>query len=441
MPLSKQQLKDMACEAIDKNRDRIIELGDSIFLEPELGYKEFKTAAKVARLFNELGLQYRDSVAITGVNATLKGGESKLKVAVMGELDAVTAPAHRAANPVTGAAHSCGHNAMIAALAGVAYALGTTEVMQHLSGDVELMAVPAEECVEFEFRQGLIDDGQIKFIGGKQEYIRLGEFDDVDIMIMQHNSAERDGIKAVAGHTSNGFTGKMYQYVGKAAHAGGAPHLGINALNAASIGLTAVNYQRETFQDKDKIRVHPIITKGGDLVNVVPDDVRFEAMIRGTNMAAILDAEMKVDRAMQAGADAVGATLNTITLPGYLPINMCKSLMYVMFKNQQAMLGEDCVSYEIEPMAGSTDAGDVSYLMPTLHCSFAGVTGTAHGVDYEISDPELAYITPAKCLAMTVIDLLYDGAEVGREIKDSFAPLMTKEQYLKDWGKLEAEQV
>ena len=436
MPINKQQLKDMACEAIDKNRDKIVELGDAIFLEPELGYKEFKTAARVAKLFGELGLNYRESVAITGVNATLKGGESKLKVAVMGELDAVVAPAHRAADPVTGAAHSCGHNAMIAALVGVAYALGTTEIMQHLSGDVELMAVPAEECVEFEFRQGLIDEGKIKFIGGKQEYIRLGEFDDVDIMIMQHNSAERDSIKAVAGHSSNGFTGKMYQYVGKASHAGGAPHLGINALNAASIGLTAVNYQRETFQDKDKIRVHPIITKGGDLVNVIPDDVRLEAMIRGTNMEAILDAEMKVDRAMQAGADAVGATLNITTLPGYLPINMCKSLMHVMFKNQQALLGEGSVSYEIEPMAGSTDAGDVSYIMPALHCNFAGVTGTAHGVDYEISDTELAYIIPAKCLAMTVIDLLYNGAEIGRVIKDDFTPLMTKEQYLKDWGKL-----
>jgi len=436
MSLSKQQLKDMACEAIDKNRSKIIELGDAIFLEPELGYKEFKTAAKIKRVFSELGLQHRDSIAVTGVNATLKGGESKLKVAVMGELDAVTAPSHRAADPVTGAAHSCGHNAMIAALAGVAYALGTTEVMKHLSGDVELMAVPAEECVEFEFRKGLIDNGEIKFIGGKQEYIHLGELDDVDIMIMQHNSAERDGIKAVAGHTSNGFTGKMYQYIGKAAHAGGSPHLGINALNAASIGMTATAYQRETFQDKDKIRVHPIITKGGDLVNVVPDDVRLETMIRGTNMEAILDAEMKVDRAMQAGADAVGAKLNITTLPGYLPINMCKPLMDVMFKNQQLMLGADSVAYEIEPMAGSTDAGDVSYIMPSLHCNFAGVTGVAHGNDYEISDTEVAYIIPAKCLAMTVIDLLYDDAAIGREIKDGFVPLMTKEQYLKDWGKL-----
>ncbi|MCL2616016.1 MAG: amidohydrolase [Defluviitaleaceae bacterium] len=438
MALSKQQLKDMACAAIDNNRDKIIEIGDAVFLTPELGYKEFKTAARVAKLFSDLGLSYREGVAVTGVNALLKGADSKLRVAVMGELDAVTAPSHRAADPVTGAAHSCGHNAMIAALAGVAYALGTTDIMRHLAGDVALMAVPAEECVEFEYRKGMIDEGKIQFIGGKQEYIHLGEMDDIDIMIMHHNGPEREGgVLGVAGHTSNGFTAKLYQYIGKASHAGGTPHLGINALNAANIGITAMNFQRETFQDKDKVRVHPIITKGGDLVNVVPDDVRIETMIRGLNMDAILDAEMKVDRAMEAGAYAVGAKLNITTLPGYLPIDMCRPLMDVMFANQQQVLGADKVLYESEPMAGSTDAGDVSYLMPTLHCRFAGVEGLMHGNDFEISDYDIAYIAPAKCLAMTVIDLLYNEAATGREIVDTFKPLMTKRQYLQEWGKLQ----
>ena len=74
-------------------------------------------------------------------------------------------------------------------------------------------------------------------------------------------------------HSNNGFVSKVIRYKGLAAHAAGAPHLGVNALNAASLGLSALAYQRETFRDDDHVRIHPIITKGGNLVNVVPDEV------------------------------------------------------------------------------------------------------------------------------------------------------------------------
>lgn len=437
MTFSKEQLKAMAMAEIEKNKAKIIAIGDAIFNEPELGYKEFKTAAKVMQVFDEIGISYRDEIALTGVVGSLKGTGSKLRVAVMGELDAVISKSHPAADPDTGAAHACGHNCMIASLVGVAYALGQTEIMKHLSGDVLLMALPAEEYVEIEYRKQLIDEGKINFIGGKQEFIYLGEFDDVDIALMEHNGKEEDGIVAHGGYTSNGFLGKLIRYTGKAAHSGGAPHLGINALNAASIGLTAVNYQRETFQDKDSIRIHPIITKGGDLVNVVPDDVRLETYIRGANMEAILDADLKVNRAFKAGGDAVGAQTEITTLPGYLPLVMHEPLMAVMVKNQKQLLGEDKVRFAAPPMSGSTDAGDLSNILPTLHCGFGGVAGDAHTANYEIVDKNIAYIAAAKCLAMTVIDLLYDGAVEGLSVKASFQPKMSKEEYLKNWGKID----
>ena len=98
MAVSKQELKQRAIAAIDKNRDKIIALGDSIFSEPELGYKEVKTSAKLKAVFDELGYKYQDGVAITGIVAPLKGKESKIRVAVMGEMDAVVAPGHRCAN-------------------------------------------------------------------------------------------------------------------------------------------------------------------------------------------------------------------------------------------------------------------------------------------------------------------------------------------------------
>ena len=82
------------------------------------------------------------------------------------------------------------------------------------------------------------------------------------------------------GKSSNGFVGKTVQYIGKTAHAANAPHEGINALNAACLGIMGINALRETFKEDDMVRVHPIITKGGDLVNNVPSDVRMELYVR-----------------------------------------------------------------------------------------------------------------------------------------------------------------
>lgn len=437
MALSKEELKKIAIESIEKNKDKIIQIGDSVFAEPELGFKEFKTAKKVKELFSDLNINYRDEVAITGVIGELKGKENKTKIAFMAEMDAIVSPLHPHADKSTGAAHACGHNCMIATLAGVAYAFAQTGIMNELSGDLSLMAVPAEEFVELEYRKRLKKENKLYFMGGKQEFIRLGEMDDIDIMVMQHNGLnEGENKVATAGYGSNGFVGKMVQYIGKASHSGAEPHLGINALNAANIGLTAVSFQRETFQDKDNIRVHPIITKGGDLVNVVPDDVRIETYIRGSNINAILDADFKVTRAFKAGGDAVGAQTIFTEIPGYLPLKMHYPLMEVMHENLKIIFGESHVFFESAPMSASTDAGDVSNIIPTLHAGFGGIEGALHSTDMCLVDKNLAYIDSSKALALTIIDLLYDDANIAQKITSSFIPTMTKEEYLKNWGKL-----
>ena len=438
--MTREELKQKACAAIEAHKEEIIALGESIFAEPELGYKEVKTAAKVRAIFDQLGIAYRDQVGVTGIIAPLKGGVSKLKVAVMGELDAVVAPGHRCADPLTGAAHSCGHNAQIAAMVGVGFALQNTGILEHLAGDVILMAVPAEEYVEIEYRSKIRNEGKISFLGGKQEFIKLGEMDDIDMMVMHHlraNSIDANGvsIKASVGGGSNGFIGKLIRYSGKEAHAGGAPHMGVNALNAAMLGLMAVHAQRETFQDKDHIRVHPIMTKGGDLVNVIPADVRMETYVRGANMEAILDASKKVNRALQSGAMAVGAQCDITELPGYLPRLNDEKMTDLMYQNLCSIVGKDHVHLAPagESGGGSTDAGDVSYIMPTLHPYIGGVEGIGHSENYEIVDKELSYIVSSKALVMTVIDLLCDGAEKGIQIKEEFKPTLDKEGYLAMW--------
>ncbi len=435
MSVSRQELKERAFAAIDQNRDKIIALGDSIFSEPELGFKEVKTAEKIKKVFDELGYEHRDEAAITGVIATRQGKESKLKVAVMGELDAVVAPGHRCADPKTGAAHSCGHNCMMASLAGVAYALKGTGIMEELSGDIVLMAVPAEEYVEIGYRNELKKEGKIYFLGGKPEFIRLGYLDDIDILLMQHSANyEGEQKQAYAGGETIGFLGKLVHYIGKEAHAGGAPHLGVNALNAAQIGLMAVNAQRETFQDKDHIRVHPIMTKGGDLVNVVPADVRIETYVRGGSVEAIFDASAKVDRAFRAGADAVGAKCEITNLPGYLPTDFSKDLYDINYENLKLIIGEEQAGYQAPLSTASGDLGDVSHIMPCIQASIGGAVGVFHSENFEIGDKELAYIVPAKLLVATAIDLLADGAQTGLAVKANFRPKMTKEEYLAIWG-------
>lgn len=435
------ELKKLALEAIENRRDDIYKIGDSIYSEPELGFKEKKTSEKVKKVFDELNIDYEDKIAITGIKGKLKGKESKYNVAVMAELDSVVSPNHPDADPETGAAHCCGHNAMIASLVGLAYALKDTNIMDELSGDVSLLAIPAEEYVELGYRNKLIEEGKINFLGGKQEFIRLGAFDDVDISMMIHlfssENEDSEDIKAITSASSNGFLGQEIFFKGKASHAGAAPDNGINALNAANVALTAINANRETFKDEDHIRVHPIITKGGDLVNIVPEDVRIETYIRGANIESIVDATKKVTNSWKAGALAIGADVDINTMSGYLPENPDRNLADIMYENQKFIFGEKKVLKKGPHGSGSSDVGDVASLIPTVQSSIGGAKGQFHGDDYRLVDKEIAYIDSAKMLALSVIDLLYNDGEKAEKVVEEFQPLYkNKEEYLEKWGKL-----
>lgn len=430
--MTKEQLKAQVIANIDANKDKIIAIGEQIFANPELGFKEFKTSQLVRETLDELKIPHEDNLAITGVKGNLKGRKSDVRVMVMGELDAVVCPLHPQADMTTGAAHSCGHNSQIATMLGAAF--GLAPVADQLDGDVAFVAVPAEEYVELEYRQRLKDDGKIFFFGGKQEFIRLGVLDDIDMGMMIHSHANQTDRKFLIGCDSSGFIGKLIRFTGKEAHAGARPFDGINALNAAALSLLAVNSQRETFREKDRIRIHPIITKGGDLVNIVPADVRMETYVRGTNLEGILDASDKVNRSLKGCAYAIGAEVEVDELPGYLPLIQDPSISKLFADNGIELLGEDTNIYGEEVM-GSTDAGDISSVMPFVHMSTGGYTGDAHSKDFFITDKEMAYVMPAKAMAMTVIDLLWNDAEEAKRIKETTTPKMTKESYMDFWNR------
>ena len=436
--MTKNELKAKCLEEIDRNKEKIIDIGQDIFAHPELGFKEHRTAGVVRETFDRLGIPHRDGLAVTGVRGDLKGGTEGPRVMIMAELDAVVCPLHPDADPNTGAAHSCGHNAQTAAMLGAA--MGLAPLAGELGGDVAFVSVPAEEYVELEYRERLRQEGKISFFGGKQEFIRCGYLDDVDMGIMIHSHAGLDSRHFLIGCDSSGFIGKLIRFKGREAHAGARPFDGINALNAAALALLSINSQRETFREKDRIRVHPIITKGGDLVNIVPADVRMETYVRGRNLPAILDASEKVNRALRGSAYAIGAEVEIEELPGYLPLIQNEAMSGFFAENAEALLGRGTNIYG-EELMGATDAGDLSFLMPFIHMSTGGYTGDAHAKNFFMSDPEMACVMPAKAMALTAIDLLYGNAEAAKKVKAEFKPRFTKESYLKFWDAFRAGRI
>ena len=422
-------LKERVCREIDQHADSLIALAEDIFRHPELGFKETRTAGQVAARFRALGIPFETDLALTGVKGMLTGNAPGPTVAVLGELDSLIVADHPAADRTTGAAHACGHNAQIATMIGTTTGLAKSGVLSELSGRVACMAVPAEEYVEVGYRLGLRAAGKIEFLGGKPELLRVGAFDDVDMAMMVHTSSNRaDGLTGVS-ESSNGCVVKQITFLGHAAHAGGAPHRGINALNAATLALQAIHANRETFRDQDMIRVHPIITRGGDIVNAVPAEVRMETYVRGRTLEAITEANRKVDRALQAGALGVGAKVRIETLPGYLPLCNDPELTSLYKDNAVALVGADEVR-EVETRGGSTDMGDLTQIMPGIHPYAAGATGTGHGNNYYVKDYDNAVLLPAKVMAMSVIDLLADDAQQARALLGEYQPRLSRSEYM-----------
>src|SRR2546423_852681 len=146
-------------------------------------------------------------------------------------------------------------------------------------------------------------------------------------------------------------------------------------------------------------------------------------------MDAILDANRKVDRALRAGALALGAKVEIETLPGYMPMT-CDPVMARYFKDNVAGLFGEEHYRQIGHRTGSTDMGDLSQVMPILHPYMGGARGTGHAADWEIVDKPLAYLGPAKALAAMVVDMLADGAAGAREVVAKAKPPMTREGFL-----------
>ena len=419
-------MRNIINNAVDKYRDLILEAERHIWANPETGYKEYKTSAYMAEQFEKLGYKLTYAEGITGFYTVVDTGREGPEVLVFGELDSVICPAHPDADPVTGAVHACGHNAQCAGLLGIAAALTEKELLDKLSGRIRLCAVPAEELLEIEYRTSLKKKGIIKYFGGKSEYLHRGYFDGVDIVFMVHS-----GTSFNVDEGAVGLMAKQIVYKGRASHAGGSPHAGINALYAANCGINAVNALRETFKEADYIRFHPIVTHGGDIVNAIPETVVLESYVRGKTFDAIEKENKKVNRALIGAALSIGANIEIIDNPGYAPLVNDPNMIDVARDGLALALPDETFTYTGNYDRGSTDMGDMSMIFPTIHPHAPGTRGNGHGNNYEIYDPETACVKVAKWQIGMLCIILGNGAERGKKIVEEFKPAFaSKEEFL-----------
>ena len=417
-------------DMVDKYQDLILKAERYIWENPESGYREVKTTAYLAEKFTELGYELVYPENCTGFYTVLDTGVEGPTVLVLAELDSLINFTHPECNKETGAVHSCGHHAQCAAILGLAAVLKEPGALDGLSGKIKLCLVPAEEGIELGYRKTLVEKGYIKYYTGKPEFIYRRFFDDVDVAFMVHQSPnEKYKFLLTKGH--NGNVRKRTTIKGVSAHAGAHPYNGVNALNAASLVLLAINSLRETFKEEDLIRVHSVITKGGDAVNAVPDEVVIESYVRAANSKVLKMANEKVNRAISAAAVAIGCGVKIDDVPGSEPVIEDPNLSKLAFTVYEDIAGKDGYFYEDKWYASSTDMGDISSIVPAIHAYATGAVGSSHGIDYFIKDAYSACVNSAKFQFGMIRKLLVDGAKEAKDIMAKFKPTFNSiEEYL-----------
>lgn len=411
-------------EVVSEFTDRAVNLALELQKCPELGYKEEKSSSIVKKYWQESGFDVKGPFGKTGLYFRIETGKKGPTVCLLSELDAVVSPD----NPIaceTGVAHACGHNIQTAQV--YAAAMAINKIKDQMCGTIMILAVPAEEFLEIEDRLNLKKAGEIRYLSGKPELYRLGVFKDVDMVAMVHAHPNTPDYKLFLKGGSLGFTAKNIRFIGKASH-GAAPFEGKNALQSATLFLNGINANRETFRDEESIRIHPIITKGGEIVNSVPDDVRIETYVRGRSTEAIEKGCNIVDRCANAAASMMDCTCQIQTIPGYLPLKQDENLSDVMALAGEKVLGKDKIFYGVD-MVGSTDLGDLCHLLPSIQATMGGFLGNQHAQDFKVVDLKQSCFLGGALIAQFAYELLSDDAKKAKFVIDNYKRLLSDKEY------------
>jgi amidohydrolase len=394
---TREELRQRIIDAIDAHRDEIIELAETIRVNPEIGYQEFKSSEMLARKIDEQpGFEIEKPVGglETAFRATRHGRGDGPTVAVLAEYDALP-----------GLGHGCGHN--LIAGSGLAAAIGLNTVMDELNGTFEVLGTPAEEGG-----------------AGKVFLAEAGVFDDVDAALMIHHGGDKTGapIQYPDG-TCLAVAHLDIEFFGQTAHAGMDPYNGRNALNGIIHFFSGVDSLRQHVPMET--RLHGIITHGGDAANVVPGYTAGKYYVRATSKENVEDVLAKVKQIAEAAASMTMTEVKITQHP------TCYDMLpnYEIGKRYNANMDE----VGLERNGGregrayhSTDFGNISHVIPSVTGTFAISKTPIPGHSQEVVDcsgSEFGYdqfIKVSKAMALTAFDLLHES-EFMSEVKQEHA--------------------
>ena len=418
-------MKDLLKQLIDTDENNIYQLGQSLFETPELGFKEFKTKKILIDHLAKHNITVEKEYYQTGFQVSIGSGYPH--IGLIAELDAIPTLDHPVSDPITKAAHSCGHSTQLTIMTSALIALKKANITANFNGKITLFFTPAEEFTDINYRKQLISEKKISYLSGKENMLADRVFDDVDLLIHLHASGSSD-YRFSINSTLAGFIYKTFTFKGRASHAAVLPHEGVNALNAFSLFASALAMKRETFKEEDMVRVHGILTHGGDTVNSIPERIVYEAYVRSINPNTLLTLSEEITSCAKHCASALKAECHVEDTPGYLPLIQDKNLNEVVYENLLQFTTPDKIKTNERSVAAG-DVGDISVLKPIIQYGYTGFSGIIHGKDLKIANPEEIYLTQAKIITMIIFDLLSKPEKV-KKIKDEFVPKMTHDEYL-----------
>ena len=373
-------LKQKICDQVDRMADRLKTVSREIHQNPELKFEEVAASRLLANELEkdgfsaELGAADLETAIYAGHPAQREGPT----VAILGEYDAL---------PEIG--HACGHNLIAAAGLGAALALGT--IKEELPGRLVFMGTPGEEGG-----------------GGKVFMIEAGLFDGIDAAMMFHPS-----VHTVIDRGSLAISEVQIAFKGKPSHASGSPEKGINALDAVIQTFNGINALRQHI--KDGARIHGIITEGGVKPNIVPEHAAARFFVRAAETAYRDELLEKVRHCAEGAALATGATL-TFKIEGhsYKAMKPNRTLGEAFTRNLET-LGEPLNPPPADAGLGSTDMGDVSQAVPSIHPYIQICDETVAGHSREFAAASISergqdvLLIAAKAMAMTAVDVFTDS--------------------------------
>lgn len=372
-------VKNRVSRRIERERHSLFDLSARIHSHPELAFGERRASGWLADYCESLGFEVERSAYGLDTAFAARHGEGRPRVAVLCEYDALP-----------GIGHACGHN--IIAAAGVGAAAGLAEVIEETGGSVVVLGTPAEE-------KG----------GGKILMAGEGAFENVDVAMMIHPA----GMELVSMNVL-AVSAVEAEYRGRAAHAAAAPHRGVNALDALVSAYNSIAQLRQHIAPDE--RIHGIITDGGQAPNVVPERACGLFYVRAATDRALATLKERVLACFQAGALATGAQVKISTLGNdysdmwtNLPLADAYARNLLAIDRPAALPAET-----IGAVTGSTDMGNVSKLVPSIHPMLAlsppeVALHTKEFAEYASSDAANRVILDgAKLLAMTGVDVLSD---------------------------------